>query len=712
MTDWQRCRGVPLAGGLFLIGLLCGATRPACPSNIPLRVPEAVIIAPLSRADESGVKAYTRVFEAVGLSPRIISITGIAALGSSCQQIIYALPGQTARILPPAQVDELLMQVRKGSMLVSEEFSPVAQGAGFRSGNPIEVTELRESEHPEVSIKWERPARVMPPRPPVGAKVLSTDAATGTPLATLVPVGQGRLLLLAAALDPDKGDGYARFPFLPQELAMAGITFPFRDERASAFCDTGFRRNEDPEVLARRWRRAGFRAIHASAWYFFDGTPADEGFLEALISACHRNGLLVYAWLELPHVSRKFWDEHPEWREKTATGTDAHLDWRYLMNLEDPACFAAIREGLRRMIGRFDWDGANSAEIYFDSPSGPDNPEAFTPFNAQVRDRFKALRGIDPADLLRPESPHYRKSRKREWQAFVDFRVSLERELNERMLRELSVMKNASGEALSLAVTYVDNLYDPRMREAVGADVPGIMPLLERFDFTLILEDPGTVWHLGPRRYMELGARYAKLTTRRAQLGVDINIVDRDQAAYPTQKQTGTEFLQLFHNAGGAFETVMVYSEHTIYGWDLEFLANAMSTGVRAAADGSGVRISSQRPLAFRSGARDANFLLDGREWPCARTEEVVLPAGTHHVAAAEVKCAPRPRLARLNGDLLDAYYDGADAIVFRYRAQSRGVAVFNCRPARIHLDGDPLKTRGAEWVILPGGEHRVQAWF
>jgi hypothetical protein len=706
--QWER---FPV-GVICLIASLSGACTPMCPSTRPLRVPAALVIAPESSADESYVRAYTRVFEATGLTPRIIPPSGIGTLSSSREQLIIAVPARTGQFLSSAWADELLRLVETGATLVSEEYSLLAEKAGFRAGDRIEVSGLRESERPDVTIEWERPAHVKPPRPPAGATVLAVEPETDTPLVSLVRRGQGRILMLAAELDPEKGEGYARFPFLPQELTGAGITFPFRAERVSAFCDTGYRRNDSPEALARRWRQAGFRAIHASAWYFFDGSQADERYLEALIPACHQNGILVYAWLELPHVSRKFWDDHPEWREKTATGEDAHLDWRYLMNLEDPACFDAIRAGLNRMIRRFDWDGANSAEIYFDSPGGPDSPESFTPFNTLVRDRFKALSGIDPVDFLRPGSPQYRKKKKREWQGFVDYRVGLERDLNERMLRELSGMKNSSGEELGLALTYVDDLYDPRMREAVGADVPGMMPLLERFDFTLIMEDPGTVWHLGPRRYSELGARYAGLTSRRDRLGIDINIVDRDQAAYPTQKQTGTEFLQLFHNAGASFNTVMVYSEHTIYDWDLDLMANAMTRGVRATADGPGIRITSPGPFVFRTGIKEADFLVDGQEWPCVRAGEVLLPAGNHSVSAKETKETSRPHLEGLNGELQDAAYDGPSSIVFRYVAQVRGAAVFDRRLAKIHLDGNPLRGSGAEWVILPGGLHRVQAWF
>ncbi len=37
-------------------------------------------------------------------------------------------------------------------------------------------------------------------------------------------------------------------------------------------------------------------------------------------------------------VSVPFWQQHPEWREVTAEGKPAKIDWRSLMALEDPQC--------------------------------------------------------------------------------------------------------------------------------------------------------------------------------------------------------------------------------------------------------------------------------------------------------------------------------------------------------------------------------------
>src|SRR5947208_9164783 len=111
-------------------------------------------------------------------------------------------------------------------------------------------------------------------------------------------------------------------------------------------------------------------ALHVAAWHFYAPDAARDRYLARLIAACHRKGILVYAWLELPHVSEQFWNDHPEWREKTAVLQDAQLDWRKLMNLTNPDCFRAVSAGVKALVTRFDWDGVNLAELYFESLDG------------------------------------------------------------------------------------------------------------------------------------------------------------------------------------------------------------------------------------------------------------------------------------------------------------------------------------------------------
>ena len=91
----------------------------------------------------------------------------------------------------------------------------------------------------------------------------------------------------------------------------------------------------------------------------------------------------MYAWLEFPHVSEKFWDDHPEWREKMKggivafdlavtrfSGRSAPLHPGGAPGLPDgvtdlkPPVVQELTDSLveRRWIGALDWDDVYSWE--------------------------------------------------------------------------------------------------------------------------------------------------------------------------------------------------------------------------------------------------------------------------------------------------------------------------------------------------------------
>ena len=147
--------------------------------------------------------------------------------------------------------------------------------------------------------------------------------------------------------------GYERYPYIPQALFDIGLRPPVRGANLWAFFGQAYRTRADSDYLARRWREQGVAALHVSAWPFVGATPERLEYLRELIAACHRQAVLVYAWLELPHVSEDFWAERPECREKTATLQDAQPDWRKLVNLADPVCFADTAEQVRGLVAEF-----------------------------------------------------------------------------------------------------------------------------------------------------------------------------------------------------------------------------------------------------------------------------------------------------------------------------------------------------------------------
>src|SRR5205085_5857047 len=124
-------------------------------------------------------------------------------------------------------------------------------------------------------------------------------------------------------------------------------------------------------------------------------------------------------------------------------------------------------------------------------------------------------------------------------------------------------------------------------------DAARALDLVAEHDFTFLIEDPATVWHLGPQRYPEIARRYEPLTSRSDRLAIDINVVDRYQDVYPTKQQTGTELFELVHLAAGAFQRVALYFENSLLLPDLKLLPSAAAEVTRIERIGSKTVVTS-----------------------------------------------------------------------------------------------------------------------
>ena len=51
---------------------------------------------------------------------------------------------------------------------------------------------------------------------------------------------------------------------------------------------------------------------------------------------------------------------------------------------------------------------------------------------------------------------------------------------------------------LDIVFTHVDDRFDRTMRDRLGADAAALLPVAARHGATFLVEDPATIWHLGP----------------------------------------------------------------------------------------------------------------------------------------------------------------------------------------------------------------------
>ena len=626
--------------------------------------------------------------------PQILSSIGLSnAAGGPANLFVV-------RDVTPGSIPQWIQRIEQGSIVILEGEGDLATALGIKPGEKhVVVRSIIDGRAPKLPIVWESGVEIPVFSLPKDALVFASERWEGAPVMAAIRRGSGAVLWIAT---PPGNEGYERFPYLLQALSDLGLRAPFRSQRLWAFFDGAYRSRVDLDYFASRWRNAGIGALHVAGWHYWEPDAERDQYLRRLIEACHRQAILVYVWLELPHVSEKFWDDHPEWREKTALQQDAQLDWRKLMNLTNRDSFAAVAQGAKNLIGRFDWDGVNLAELYFESLEGAANAARFTPMNAEVRAEVRKLHGFDPMELFQSSTPAPEKLQK-----FLEYRADLARRQQEEWIGQIEGIRAAKPD-LDFVLTHVDDRFDTRMRDLIGADAGRVLPLLEQHDFTFLIEDPATIWNLGPQRYPQIASRYQPLTKQTGKLAIDINIVERYQDVYPTKQQTGTELFQLVHLAAKSFPRVALYFENSILAPDLPLLSSAAASVDKVQQDGARLIVDSRYGVGV---PWQGPALVNGRAWPVRDASTLWLPPGPNVVEPAKTE-APL-RIVDFNGSLISATSSLA-GLRLSYQSASRAIAMLNSRPSAVEVDGAALgQSIGAAgqnyFVMLPRGQHIVE---
>ncbi len=643
------------------------------------------------RASTAGAKdAWLNLLASVNLTPEL----GAPIL----------LPEETAAM----ETGALRRRIEQGAYAVIEGEGKTAEAFGFRPGEKrVTVRAIVDTHNPRIPIIWQHPAELPVFEIPKDATVFTLERAEAAPLVAGFRLGKGALLWLATGPGPT---GRERFPYLPHALRTLGLEPPLATRRLWVFFDSSYRLRADPGYLALRWRQSGIGAIHVAAWHYFEPDAQRDQYLENLINACHRNAIHVYAWLELPHVSEAFWEAHPEWREKTASGADAHLDWRKLMNLRHPDCDAAARSGVETLLRRFDWDGVNLAELYFESLEGHANPARFTPLNDQVRAEFGAAEGFDPAALFDSASPLHWSKNSAGLTRFLDYRAGLARRMQQEWIGHIERLRRDLPH-LDLVLTHVDNLFQPETRDRIGADAKSLLPLLDKHSFTFLIEDPATAWASGPGRYPEIASRYKPLVKRFSRLAIDINVVERYQDVYPTKQQTGIELFEELRLAAGAFARVALYFENSILQPDWPLVDRAAVAVTSLSREQDRIKVNLPAPAGLRwEGAAKVN----GSPWPARSDGWLWLPAGEHVIEPASENTPAE--ILDLNADIKTARISGGH-LEFVYESTARALAVLSRAPMKLSIDGEAAEPRiwlfnDRAVLVLPRGQHAVSVSF
>ncbi|MCX6134374.1 MAG: hypothetical protein NTU47_11225 [Ignavibacteriales bacterium] len=709
---------------LMLVLLISGVRSGIAGSGHRVSAPEMVKAAFIRSASASGSdslsqESYEGALKGMGFTYTVLDpghFSKVDLEGTTLLVVSHA----SALAMTPVRMKAVINGVRRGMHLITDGPSPLLTALGIRLGPSQSVSAVVDRGLSGFPLHWPDNPSVhsIAGYPKKLSRVLYADSVSGRPLGVAIQLGRGRCIVLSPLFDELSGKGYSRFPTLPDAIVEELRCAPsFRRNALDVYFDAGYRFNVPIETLAAMWHEWGIRAVHAAAWYYHD-TPSYD--YKRLIDAAHKNGIVVYAWLEWPHVGPGFWKQHPEWRQKNALLQDAKLDFLHLMDLQNPDCLTTALRDLSSLL-KEDWDGVDIAEFTItgaggEALAGPTRPDYFVPFTPSAIAEYKVLAGYDPLELEDSTSLNFWKRNAASLDQFYRYRTAVNNRLLRQVIEFVSKLKSDGKRDWELIHTIVDNTLHPEFDHLLGFDQKSTLALLREYGVTLNVEDPYMEWTKSPERYAQLRKTLVALIPERPSM-IDINVVPihpLTQMTFATEQATGIELLQQLQRAGEQNGRVCVYCESSVFSHDWKHVPAAMAAGVSITRISSGWEINTPHTVTWKTSAQTMVWL-DGSLWPCGDSDGVIIPPGTHTLTVKPGISPSRAaafRLLFLSDELLGCEVSG-EKMDLTYRALARCMLVFNKAPATIRLDGIPVKLpvlagEKGYVVIAPSGEHRL----
>ena len=687
----------------------------------PLEQPRAVVLwdDTFAKEDWNNQSSYVSVLSLYGFRTSTVEWK-VFEMDSIPEGAIVVVPQAVAVKLPDSSVKSIQSYVRKGGRLILDGPSPLSQSVGVqKQKRSIKVRSVEEMLYGAQEVIWNPSATV--PRFTI-SKTLAVyvrDEESELPLAVLGGFYEGRFLYLGVRFDPISKLGFTRYPYLVHYLREGfKLNLPAQRKQLELYFDPALAKRQGAEdKLAEQWSRMGVRAIYAAAYQFW---PKWSYNYQHLVDVCHRNGILVYAWFEFPHVSMKFWEDHPEWRAKTATNEDGHVGWRHHMDLDIPECRATVFDFAVAFLQKYDWDGVNIAELNYDTANGPETPKSYLPMGSTTRSAFLAQHHFDPILLFSPASPYYWQRNRTALKKFETFRSQRVQAWHQELLEKITPVAKARD--MEVIVTMLDSLHSKTLNRDTGVDSRLILALMDRFPFTLQVEDPSHFWADAPDRYQKFAETYLKLVKDRNRLMFDINVVpDRniEKSHSPSQTAVGIELAQTVIAARQASGRVAVYSEGTMPYPDIEAISRVLANDTVVENLSNSWTVESKDAVILSAPGLWRDYQINGKIWPGWGDNAIYMPAGKHLISPLDRKyklmdtSALDIRMLRFSGDM-DSLTPTLDGFEFTYDSTLRTIALLNREPHEIQIDGRKTDGRSmgfaGNWIVLlPSGKHRVE---
>ncbi|MBS3819475.1 DUF2334 domain-containing protein [bacterium] len=663
----------------------------------PCRVPRPMIlVAPGAEGSlQNEISSFEWILKMIGVEPHKVDVEKFSEIPPRCNLLI--IPSASSSELNSRQVEIIMDALESGKVsLITSGFSNLSDELGIeKTQKKMEVRSIVDNYYPNVEVNWPKRESVHFFEAPGDSNFIYQDKGTQKPLVVSASAGNGQYMFLGTLLDPNTEKGISRFPYFLSHVFNTFQFFPLiRGSGAEVYFNPAERMDIDVEKLVKYWSRSGVKIIHTAGWQVFPEWTYDY---KRLIRNAHGHGMLVYAWLEPPYVNDKFWNDHPEWREKNALGEDTVVDgWRKPMALGDPEVLQGALQEWKRILQSYNWDGVTINRVGFEAEGK--NPQDYTPFYASVRERFKEKHGFDPLSLFDPSSEFYWKKDPQSFRQFESFRSTLAFDYVKALLEMLEEVKSSKKSYLEVILSYDEG------RKNSGLKLEEIKDLKRKFGFQLQLLPEKDPWSL-PEEEFDL-----------IQLSVSPSGKKSFIPQAPTSYPTGTAFYNQIHKFIHNHQRFTLFSENSLYEIDTKMLPFVFASQSSEKWTDEGLVLHSihSGEILFSDETLD-HVWIDGNPAGSFYKNHLIIPVGEHLLTPqkeSSQRLKSETRITHFSGDLLKSEAN-RKGIEIEYRADKRVVLVLNEKPRSIQVleewsQIEPQKSSQGWSILLPRGEHSV----
>ena len=632
---------------------------------------------------------------------------------------LLIVPYASVESLKPVDYNIITNFVKSGGNIITDTKNYLAEELGIiYTSTQIKVEGIRDNNFHEEMIVWRDPELVNKFETKDVDEIFCCDQATEFPMIIGKKYGNGKVIYISSKFDPHSQLGYSHYPYLLEYVRKYFQLKPIiKKNNLEVYFDPGFRSKVSIEKLIKQWVKQGIRIVHAAGWHQYPKYTYDY---KTLIKLAHANGILVYAWLEPPQVSQKFWEDHPEWREKNYLGQDVRPSWRYPVALTDTQCVNTMKNEFVKILESYDWDGVNLAELYFEAGSGFKSPSLFTPMHPSAQKEVKEKFNIDLTKIFESTSKYYWENNSHVRKKVVEYRVNKLNQVYEIFLSSFQTIVNRK-KGFQIIVTAMDSYGSPELREYIANDMDNVLKLQKKYNFILQVEDPQHLWSTNPTRYFDIGKQYLEKIRDRSKLMLDINILkfrnENDVIPFPTLIQTGTESFHLVRSASLGAPRLAIYSESSINPQDIYYMPYALASDIKYKVVDDGIEYYSPTSFTLELPKSISSISLNGSTITHGRNNSFIIPAGTHIVKFNNSNDQFSPtelqtQILSFSGNLLSINY-GYQDLFFTYESALRTIISLNRAPTAVTVDGTNYSLKIMEGddcfsIFLPEGKHSV----